>query len=179
MVDIASGIAGEIRVDRRRFRFAAPDDIDAAWVDHHFVWQRDAAGRDRLQPRERFTPWPWRARVRPMGADAWQLDVPRIDHAFVAILKTRLQPERGVQVTDTSGSGDPALAVTLDGCLLQVHAFGVDGSSAEDHRLSAWPDSSAKSSVPAATCEPALRRLATIIDAELATGRHDMLLKLD
>ena len=128
VVDIASGTASEIRVDRHRFRFAEPDDIDAAWIDYHFVWRRDAAGRERLEPRDRFTPWPWRARVRPMGTDAWQLDVPRIDHAFVAILKTRLQTERGVRVTDTSGSGDPALAVTLDGCL-----FGEPGGLAAAH----------------------------------------------
>lgn len=179
VVDITTGTAGELRVDRRRFRFAEPSDIDAAWVDHHFLWRRDADGRERLQPRERFPPWPWRARVRETRPGAWQLDVPRIDVAFVPVVKTLVRAEPGAEVADASGPAGPGLAVTLGGCALQVRGFGEDGSSADDHRVSVWPAADAPSGAPAALCESALRRLAARIDAELATGRHDALLKLD
>ena len=176
VVDVASGTASEIRVDRKRFRFAEPDDIDAAWIDHHFVWKRDAAGRERLEPRARFAPWPWRARLRQTSPGAWQVDVPRIAAGFVAVLKTKLAAEPGAQVTDDSEPWGPGLAVTLGGCALQVRAFGVDGPSADDHRISIWPTTGP---TPAAGCEAALRRVATLIDEELATGRHDALLALD
>ena len=57
-------------------------------------------------------------------------------------------------------------------------AFGADGTMPEDKRIGIW----AKSDVPnadAATCETALRRLKVLIDAELATGRYDAMLKLE
>ena len=114
VVDINSGTATELRADRKRFRFAEADDVDAAWINHHFIWQRDSAGRERLFARERFTPWPWRAKLKQPG----------------------------------------------------------------DHSVGVWPTSDARGVHPAA-CEPALRRLAVLIDAELATGRHDALIKHD
>ena len=178
VVDIAQGTAVELRVDRKRFRFAEPRDIDAAWINHHFVWQRDGAGRERLLPRERFAPWPWRSRMWETGPGNWNLNIDRIDAAFIAVLKRRLESEAGVQVTDVSPKSDALLDITQGGCALQAMAFGADGSMAEDKRIGIW----AKSDVPkagAAACETALRRLKVLIDAEFATGRHDALLKLE
>ena len=56
VVDIATGVATEIRVDRQRYRFADADDITPAWIDHHFRWQRDANGHEQFLPREKFKP---------------------------------------------------------------------------------------------------------------------------
>lgn len=177
VVDIASGIAREIRMDRRRFRFASPDDIDAAWIAHHFEWRRDPVG-ERLVPRERFAPWPWRARLREMHPGDWQLEVPRIDAAFVAVLRRLLEGEPGGQVKDASEPWGPGLSITLDGCALDVRAFGVDSSSDDDRRVAVWSPSTTPSETPGPTCERALRRIAALIDVELATGRHDALLRL-
>lgn len=179
VVDIASGVATELRIDRRRFRFAGPDDIDAAWIAHHFEWSRDAAGRERLAPRQRFKPWPWRARLREMRPGDWQLEVPRIDAAFVAVLRRLVEAEPGAQVRDASRPWGPGLSITLDGCALDVRAFGVESSSDDEHRVAAWPSSETPSATPAPACERAVRRIAALIDAELATGRHDALLKLE
>jgi hypothetical protein len=178
VVDIALGTAVELRVDRKRFRFAEPSDINVAWINHHFAWQRDGAGRERLLPRERFAPWPWRARMRQSRPDAWELEVPRIDPAFVGVIKRRLEREAGVQVTDVSTKSDPKLDLSVGGCKLEAVAFGTDSSSVSEQRVAIW----ARSDVPnasAVACEAALRRVAALIDAELATGRHDGLLKLD
>lgn len=178
VVDIASGIATELRVDRRRFRFAGPDDIDAAWIAHHFEWRRDPAGRERLTPRERFAPWPWRARVRETSPGTWQLEVPRIDAAFVSVLRRLVEAEPGAEVRDASQPWGPGLAITLDGCALDARAFGVDSSTDDDRRVAVWPSSELPRVAPVAVCERAVRRIAGLIDAELATGRHDALLKL-
>jgi hypothetical protein len=178
VVDIAQGTAVELRVDRKRFRFAEPGDINAAWINHHFAWHRDSAGRERLVPRERFAPWPWRSRMRETSSREWNLEVPRIDPAFVAVLKRLLEREAGVQVTDMSTKSGPRLVISQGGCALQAMAFGTDSSSVSEKRVAIW----ARSDVPnagAVACEAALRRLAVLIDAELATGRHDALLKLE
>ena len=108
----------------------------------------------------------------------WELNIDRIDAAFIAVLKRRLEREVGVLVTDVSTKSDARLDITQGGCALQAMAFGADGSMPEDKRIGIW----AKSDVPkagAAACETALRRLKVLIDAELATGRHDALLKLE
>lgn len=178
VVDIAQGTAVELRVDRRRFRFAEGRDIDAAWVNHHFAWQRDGAGRERLVPRERFAPWPWRARMWQSRPDAWELEVPRIDPAFVGVIKRRLEREAGVQVTDVSTKSDARLDLSLGGCKLEAVAFGTDSSTASDKRVAIWAKSDV-ANASAVACEAALRRVGALIDAELATGRHDGLLKLD
>ena len=186
VVDITQGTAIELRTDRRRFRFAEPDDMDPAWIHHHFAWQRDSAGRERLAPRERFAPWPWRARLRQPSPGATQLEVPRIDGAFVTVLHRLLEREPGVQVSDAStrsGTGsdirpDIRLDITLGGCALTASGFGAGSSTPDDHRVGIWPKIDAPNA-GSATCDAALRRLAALVDAELATGRHDTLLKLD
>ena len=126
-------------------------------------------------PRERFAPWPWRARLRQPNAGRWQLNLPRIDAAFVAVLHRLLEREPGVWLTDSSGSSGAGLTLAVGGCALEARGFGEGSPFAEDHTLSLWPKS--ESADPA--CEPALRRLAKIIDAEVSTGKHDALLKLD
>ena len=158
--------------------FAEPRDIDAAWINHHFAWQRDSAGRERLAPRERFVPWSWRSRMRETRPGQWELNVDRIDAAFIAALKRRLEREAGLQVTDVSTKSDARLDISHGGCALRARAFGADDSMPEDKWIGIW----AKSDVPnagAATCETALRRLKVLIDAELATGRYDAMLKLE
>ena len=178
VVDIASGIATELRAARKRFRFAEPDDVNADWIDHHFMWQRDTAGRERLVQRERFTPWPWRAELRREGADTWALRVPRIDAAFFPVMRSLLEREPGLLMAGTSTQPDISQEFSLGGCALQARAFGVDSSTASDQYVSIWPPLSTPGGSTVA-CKPALRRLAALIDAELATGRHDALLKLD
>lgn len=51
-----TGHSYALRIDPARMRFATWQDIDEAWLLHHFEWTKDAAGKDRLQERERFRP---------------------------------------------------------------------------------------------------------------------------
>lgn len=178
VVDIKSGIATELRMDRKRFRFAELVDLDAAWIDHHFMWQRDPAGRERLVPRQRFAPWPWRAKLEREATDGWALRIQRMDAAFVPVLRRLLGREPGLQMAGPSTQPDIRVDFSMGGCALQAQAFGVGSSTASNHDVSIWQavDTRVGNTVG---CEPALRRLAVLIDAELATGKHDALLKFD
>lgn len=177
VVDIASGVASEIRFARERMRFAEPADIDAAWIGHHFRWQRGPGGGDRLEPRAQFAPWPWRARLWESRPGEWQLTVPRIDGRFVGPVLALLRALPGVQLVAPPPGGD-GFDATIDGCMLRGRAFGRDSPLADDQRLSVWPGDSRPGATTDPRCEAALRRLAAAIDAELASGRHDGWIKL-
>lgn len=187
VVDIASGTASELRMDRKRFRFAEQRDIDAAWIAHHFIWQRDAAGREQLVPRDHFAPWPWKSRLWRPDASRWQLDVRRMDAAFLPVLRRLLEAEPGVQMSAadnaaTASTSDKRLAFSMDGCMLRATAFGAGSTESDRHHIAIGMSTEAgagSATGTTAACEAAVRRLAARIDRELATGRHDALLKLD
>ena len=52
-------------VDRSRMRYQDAETVDAAWIDHHYAWESDEDGVDRLVPRTDFTPLPHRGVLRP------------------------------------------------------------------------------------------------------------------
>ena len=93
-------------------------------------------------------------------------------------MRSLLEREPGLLMAGTSTQPDISQEFSLGGCALQARAFGVDSSTASDQYVSIWPPLSTPGGSTVA-CKPALRRLAALIDAELATGRHDALLKLD
>lgn len=173
VVDIASGVATQLVTDRRRFRFAASDEVTADWVAHHFEWSRDARGDERLVPRARFAPWPWRSFVHESRQGVWELKVRRIDPAFLDVMRRVVLAVPGARAVPDADSRTGASNVELDGCVFRTAAY--DGADADGFIATLWPRS--ESQRPG--CEPAIRRLAAAIDAELATGRHDALMKFD
>ena len=173
VVDIATGVATEIRVDRQRYRFAGVDDITPAWLDHHFLWQRDANGREQFLPRERFKPWKWRSEMKK----DLHLSIRRIDGKFIETVRRLAAAEPGARVGDRNAIGLSGTMITLQGCTLEVSS-PEEPSEFSESIISIWPQTHTPSNTRA-VCEAALRRLATLIDAELATGKHDSLLQLD
>ncbi|MBL8330904.1 MAG: hypothetical protein JNJ71_18850 [Rubrivivax sp.] len=173
VVDIGTGMASVLPMDRRRFRFAADGEVDAKWVHHHFEWARSQDGAEALRPRASFTPWPWRAHLWETRPGSWQLDVRRIDTAFLPVLRKVAGKVPGAHEVVSADSTPGNWALELDGCVLRAAAHA--GTDADGHVTSIWP----KADRPAESCTGALRKLAAAIDAELATGRHDALLKLD
>lgn len=178
MVDIATGVATEFRVDRQRYRFADKEDLTPARLDHHFRWQRDANGREQFLPRERFKPWVWRSRMRENRPGEWLLSIKRIDGKFVETVRRLAAAEPGARVGDRNARGQAATMITLLGCTLEVSRPDEPASLYSESIISLWPPSDTPGNTHAG-CEAALRRLATLIDTELATGKHDGLLRLD
>lgn len=178
VVDIARGQAVELRTPRTRFRFADARDISPAWIDHHFTWERDAAGVERLIPRERFAPWPWRSKMRQVGQARWELEIPRIHPDFVREIRRLMQTQPDAKASGAADAADRSFKLTLGGCALTVHAFGEPNPVTEDRRIGIWPEGLEAASVTSAACDAAMRRVAALVDAELATGRHDAQLLL-
>lgn len=65
VADFRTPLTYRIEVDRSRMRFAEAQQVDAAWVEHHFTWQPDDAGVDRLVARDNFEPLPFKGLLRP------------------------------------------------------------------------------------------------------------------
>lgn len=173
VVDIASGTAYQRRVDRQRHRYADTSDFTAEWVAHHFAWQADATGRETLVPRANARPWPWRGRLREMGAGRWQYELPRIEAAFLAELRRVAGTLPGFMAEAQQADG--AVMLRSGACHLRAQAFGREGP-ADDRRIAVWIDTDLTAPPPA--CGETLKTLAAALDAELATGRHDALLLL-
>ena len=178
VVDIATGITTELRADRQRFRFAEPADVNAAWVHHHFSWQREGSGPERLVPRESFKPWPWHAKMSSHHPGQWLLSVERIDVPFFEVVRRLLKAEPGVVMSDPPDKSGYGQTFSLGGCALQVMAFGGGAQFADSNRLFISPVDR-KFAPDSAQCVAAMQHLRRVIDAELATGRHDALLLLD
>lgn len=159
VVDIASGTAEALRIDRRRQRFADADDMTPAWIAHHFDWQRGADGRERLRLRPDARPWPWRSRRWQIRPGVWQLSVRRIDPRFQTVVQ--------------------ALAERVDGaCPLRVAGLGEEGGP-DDKLVSAWAADEPRDEATRQLCAARIERLAAAVDVELASGRHDALLQQD
>jgi hypothetical protein len=47
-------------LDRRRFRYTVPEELDRAWFQHHFVWRSAPGQPDRLMARPDFVPLAYR-----------------------------------------------------------------------------------------------------------------------
>jgi hypothetical protein len=174
VVDIATGVATEFRVNRQRYRFAGADDLTPAWMDHNFRWQRDANGREQFVPREQFKPWKWRSEMKK----DLQLDIRRIDGKFVETVRRLAATEPGARVASRNPRGLPGTMITLQGCTLEVSSPEEPDPVFSESIISIYPPSGTPGNTRSG-CEAALRRLATLIDAELATGKHDSLLQLD
>lgn len=51
LIDLATGKAQGLRLDRSHTPYRDLGEIDTAWIARHFRWERDAAGREGLLPR--------------------------------------------------------------------------------------------------------------------------------
>jgi hypothetical protein len=60
VTDTVGGRHALLPIDRPRMRYANLDQIDPAWLMHHFAWVRGSDGIDRLEVRADFVPLPYR-----------------------------------------------------------------------------------------------------------------------
>ncbi len=184
VVDIAAGSARELRVDRRQMPFADLADLDAAWIAHYFLWQRDASGREQLQPRPGAPRRPWRGRLEAAAGSAGELSyrVERVRPGFVdelqrIVLAALPGASLVAPTTDAAADASPR-TVRLGACLLGLAAYG--GSPVDelyDGRVVVYPMGHDAASRRA--CQEAISRVAAAVDAELASGRHERWIVLD
>lgn len=65
VVDIPSGVAYGLPLKPGEKRFRDEEDLTPRWFAHYYEWRRDAAGRERLVPREGAKPLPRAGRLEP------------------------------------------------------------------------------------------------------------------
>jgi len=153
-------------IDRARMRYNEYDEIGPAWVAHHFAWERDGDGTDRLRERTSFTPLPYRGdreRDREGRVSGYYLRPggTALRDAMMELLVQRLGGirapdeldgyQRVVRIGDALVKG----AVVSSGGFVSI---GMDFGTV-DHSLMA--------------------RVADLLDAEIATGKYDPLFQLD
>ncbi len=167
MVDIPSGEAYALKIDKRHMRFTDLDDIHLAWIDHYFEWSRDSTGRERLKARKGAKPMPWRGRyvdftsfveyrVQPVR--------PEMDAEFKRFIVERLGAHA---VSDAPSPSTGRDTFQFPGC------DGVLAISTHDDHVGIY-EPMAKAP-PWYRCQDQLRRVGAAFDAELATGRLDRL----
>lgn len=65
VVDIASGVAYGLPLKPGEKRFRNPEDLTPRWFAHYYEWRKDAAGGERLVPRDNAKPLPRAGRLEP------------------------------------------------------------------------------------------------------------------
>lgn len=109
-------------VDRSRMRYCDPGEIDADWLDHHFVWTTAVDGQLVLAERQGFTPLPYRGVLSPRTPDGYraynlQPVKPAMLDRFLVFLENEFRAERLPRdehsVSDTLRVGPDEIHVML------------------------------------------------------------------
>jgi hypothetical protein len=141
-------------------RYKRVEDVDPAWLAHHFAWERGPDGADRLAERKGFVPIPYRGElsVTPGSVSSYRLEPARaaLCDALIAFLASEFRAER-LTVPD-----DYHHPLRVDGQQVTVGCF-------PDH---GYVDVQAEYG---ATDLRVLETIARRFDAELATGEYDAL----
>ncbi|MBL8330126.1 MAG: hypothetical protein JNJ71_14875 [Rubrivivax sp.] len=171
VTDIPSGKSQALVLDRRRTPYADFSDITGAWVSHYFRWERPATGREALVPRTGVKPLPWKGRLISFG-DRQEYRVPRIDPAFVGVVRRIAIDSLGARaVPDRPGAPADGNTLTVPGC---DHLIAL---SATPEHVGVYAPQPAQP--PWVRCQATVLKLGALVDAELASGRHDRLIRLD
>jgi len=161
-VRIGPGAAYTLPVDRARMRYGVEAELDPAWVLHHFEWQKDADGTDRLVERKTFAPLPHRGRLSVESDNANYYTLASAGIELRAALVAFLVAEFGAVVVE---GGDPQTYTHKVRVGDQVVHVSAGGSPA--HVTVSMEYGVADTSIVA--------RIGQRFDAALATGKYDAL----
>jgi hypothetical protein len=148
-------------IDQSRMRYLRVEDLDPAWVQHHFAWERDAGGVDRLVVRKGFTPIPYRGQLTDTSSSIrWYRLAPakaELCDTVIRFLVAEFHAERR-----PPGDDQYARPLSVDGQKLTVEC------RPDDHYVDVQTEYQAKDT-------RILESVARRFDAELATGKYDAL----
>ncbi len=157
---LATGERYRLAVDAARMRYMDLDQIDPAWVSHHFAWQRDPAGHEVLVERAGFTPYAYRGSLTLdySGYREYRIGPARagLRAALIDFLVAEFQAER---LPAEEGAYSHGVRIGTDTVHLSYRE--------DDHHVGIWMDRGTDT-----------RMVATIgdrFDAALRTGRYDHL----
>jgi hypothetical protein len=158
------GARYRLPIDRARMRFGTMDQIDPAWLRHHFEWRRGADGVDELVARTAFDPFPFRGTLTEDGSGYREYRVqpasPALREAMIEFLVREFGGERLPVATDAF-----AHEVRIGEAVVNVSYTEGTGS---DAHVGVWMDRGTDLGLVAT--------IAARFDAALATRRYDALM---
>jgi hypothetical protein len=157
-----------VRIDRARMRYNAKSDVDAAWVSHHFKWERGEDGFDHLAERSNFPVLPYRGDFELRDYGVWLYTLSSVKKELVIVIEEILQTKFGAE-PHASKPDAVDHKFRLGGAEVSVH-FSTEFSMQLEETywyVMVWMDKEIGADHAA--------RIAGALDAELATGRHDAL----
>ncbi len=172
--NFVTGAIDILPVDRQQMRYNTQptyyeqmDDINAAWLDHHFAWE-PADGYDRLVARTDFAPWPlrgWRiGEGLEMNYGLAPVKAEMLDK-LAAFLEEEFQAQRlGADHSDESGSIHTTIDFQIDEQPITI-SYRRDGYALPN--LTLWQSSS---TMPGA---PVVETISRRFDELLQTGVYD------
>lgn len=187
------GTTQVVPIDRRRMRHEQFEDLDAAWVDHHFDWRTEDDGCDRLVVRSDFLPLPYRGRltVNTDGYREYRLppSSPTLLDTLAAFIRSEwpsLVDASADEATqdpalpgspDTTAVQDPGARSSSDAAIADLDATGLRIAGGAVH-CGYYENHVAVYSTGSGSSRPVLL-IARRFDQELAGGRHDHLFNGD
>lgn len=166
VADLDGGAWSRLPIDTQRMRFPHIEEIDAAWISHHFQWRRGPDGRDRLAERVGFKPLPRRGRYL---VNSPQYNVPNLQadqtETFTSFLagfpKAKRLPDYRYEY---SGQVNRLFEIEQENVVVMPDGFYVSRSGQPY-----WPGQPGDPKLQ----DLLIHRLGDAFDAELAAGRHD------
>ena len=150
-----------VRIDRARMRYIGFETLDPAWVAHHFAWHRGPDGVDVLEERPDFVPLPYRGQLtlgKPGEAQGYLL-LPAGEQLRDEVVRILVEELHGKRLSDTR---DGTRQIRLDGKVVKVSL----GSTLVAVNMAFGEG------------DPELmRKVATHLDAAMATGKYDALFR--
>lgn len=157
-----------VPIDRAAMRMRDGEDVTPAWVAHHYEWERDTEGRDKLVPRADFAPWPWQGRVVPFGGHFVEYRIDPVGEPGLGAIRDWL-----VRTFGGAWVPDPSPSATTQPPVWQPPDSTVRlNVSWRDERVSVYETTSSGAS-RTAEGEAWVRRVAERFDGELRTGQWD------
>ena len=158
VTDVVANESYLLPIDPARMRYAKIDVLDPAWLAHHFRWERNADGVDRLVERNDFVPIPYHGKLM-MERDfrAYWLE-PAREQLRDAIIEFLVREMGGERVAVDSFAHDYPVKVAGQNVNVAYGSSGQYVSVTLDRGV---------------TDITLLREVARRIDGALATGKYD------
>ena len=168
VVDLPSGDAYGVALDRAKTRYVELADATPAWLEHYYRWTRDPGGRERLVPRPDAKPLPWTGRLVELGGDRVEYRLRPARAGLREILGRFLVDRFGA--TEAPNWIDPSQP--SDGTYRIPGCSGPMATSFDGEHVGLFVPGSPPNQ---AECMALVRTIAAAFDAELRAGAHQEL----
>jgi hypothetical protein len=159
VTDFVANRADVLPIDRSRMRYTKIDQIDFAWILHHFQWQCEIGGPSKLVARSDFPILPYRGDIDVDWNGRQQYHLGSVKKEIRQALEELLISQFKAQRQPAISSNDYEHNFLIDGKGVAVAA------SDDGHYLSITLDKENPADL--------ITKIAGRVDAELATGKLD------